>query len=352
MNTVVRFTAGILSALILVTCWVCWQTGIVHAAPWRPSPIPTPSGPHPVGRIDTRVDDGPVVSIWYPAAGGVPAPYIPASSLVAEWQVANASAAWLHTPQAAVAMAGAAAPANQDAALDGDRLPVVIMSPGLGTPRWILSGLAADLASRGRVVVVMDHVGESPAVDIPGQGVVLGTPPDATDPAYMRARLDARVADTRLVLDHLDTLPVVGGHVDLTRITMIGHSYGGYTAVAAMSSDPRITSAVVLDGSAGWIGTDGLEETGVDAPVLLVTYGELIHASWMRFGRNTPGDFRIATVRGGGHYTPTDLPSLAPPAVELCGTIPAGRGTDLSRRIVQDYLEGQPAGVWPEVAWR
>ncbi|WP_280319775.1 alpha/beta hydrolase family protein [Nocardia wallacei] len=346
-----RITAGTLSALILLTCWVCWQTGIVHAAPWRPSPIPEPSGPHPVGRSDTRIGDGPAVSIWYPSTGGVPASYIPASNLVAEWQVANASAAWLHTPQAAMAMVGAAAPASQDAPLDGDRLPVVIMSPGLGTPRWILSGLAADLASHGRVVVVMDHLGESPAVDT-ADGVVLGTPPNPDDPVYMRARLDARVADTRLVLDRLDALPVVGGHVDLTRVTMVGHSYGGYTAVAAMSSDPRITSAVVLDGSAGWIGTTGLEETGVDRPVLLVTYGELIHNSWLRFARNTPGPFTMASVRGGGHYTPTDLPSLAPPAVELCGTIPAGRGTDLSRRIVQDYLEGQPAGLWPEVAWR
>lgn len=353
MTRVMRATIALLAMLVFFALWLAWQADLVHAA----SPIASPTGAAAVGRTDTPVtNEGRelMVSAWYPAAEvRPPAPYIPVPSLLARSQVAVQSAQWLHTPSAAAAMATATAPAGLDAPLDTSvgALPVVVMSPGLGTPRWILSGLAADLASRGWVVVTVDHTGESPAVGLPDGRIVYGTPPDAEDPEYMGAELAVRVADVRLVLDRLGSLPIVGGHLDLERIAMVGHSYGGFTAAAVMAADPRVRAGVVLDGSAGWRGAAPIQ--GVARPLLMLANGDMIHASWLQLG----GPFQLATLRGGGHYTPTDLPSFTADAA-LCGTIPAGRGTDISRAVVAGFLDQHVRGLtaareaWPEVDWR
>ncbi|WP_280366131.1 alpha/beta hydrolase family protein [Nocardia wallacei] len=340
------------------------SAGACQPAARTGTPITAPVGPHLVGRTDIAVPAGPrtvMVSAWYPAAGGGRAAlYVPTSTTPAALHVATDGAMWMHAPAAAVAMATASAPATQDAPFaEGlDRLPVAVLSPGMGTPRWILSGAAADLASRGYIALVVDHTGESPAVELTDGTIVTGTPPRSDDPGYMRAALATRVDDVRLVLDHLGDLPLVGAHTDATRIVAVGHSYGGYTAVATMQADPRVRAGVVLDGSAGWPGTTGVENQGLDRPVLVLAFGSMVHASWIKFGHNTTGPFRLATTAGGGHYSPTDLCTFAPEAGELCGTLPARRATTITRELTATFLDqaltGQPdaLGEWPEVDWR
>lgn len=320
----------------------------------RTSPVAAPAGPHPVGRVDTELDDGSravMVSAWYPASQpGLPAPYVPSTGPLNQFRIAARGAEWLHTPAAALTIAAAQVPATENARLDGDHLPVVVMSPGMGTPRWILSGLAEDLASRGWVVVVMDHTGESPAIQFSDGRVVLGDAPAMTD-GYMRQRLSARVADAELILDRLAELPVVGPHLDLDRIAMAGHSYGGLTAVQTMASDPRVRAAVVLDGSAGW---DGVATApALDRPVLLLESGDMLHASWLQ----VHGQLDIASIRGAGHYTATDLPSFGCD-VQLCGTVPPDRAAAVSRGVVAAWLaqhvldSDTPEYTAPEVLWR
>jgi hypothetical protein len=46
------------------------------------------------------------------------------------------------------------------------RHPVLLYSPGTTDPRTLGTSLATDLASRGYVVVTMDHPGETTEVDI------------------------------------------------------------------------------------------------------------------------------------------------------------------------------------------
>ncbi|WP_424184783.1 hypothetical protein ACOBQX_23210 [Actinokineospora sp. G85] len=47
------------------------------------------------------------------------------------------------------------------------RRPLVLLSPGFGTPRQTLTGLAEDLASNGYVVAAVDHAYESLATRFP-----------------------------------------------------------------------------------------------------------------------------------------------------------------------------------------
>lgn len=320
-----------LAAVVVSLAGVVSVAGPAHA---QAPVIPAPSGPHPVGRIDTALVDRDrtlVLSVWYPAAVvGPAAPYIPGPRPVEAAQIAARSAEWLRVPASAGALLTAVAPGSLDVAPAAlGSLPTVIWSPGLGTPRWLASGLSADLASRGYVVVAVDHTGEGPATALPDGRLVLGTLP-TRDPGFMRATLDTRVADVRLVLDRLAVLPVVGDRIDLSRIAVAGHSYGGQTAVIVAATDPRVRTALVLDGSAGW--DDVAEVPRVDRPVLLLASGDMVHASW------TSIDATIGTVAGAGHYTATDLP-LFGCAPEYCGTIDPGRGTRITRAVVSAWLD-------------
>lgn len=340
--------------LMVLICAVSFA-GLVYAE------VPAPTGEHLVGRTDTTVAAGDrelPVSVWYPAAApAIPAHYVPASSRVAAAQLATAAALWLHEPAAAPAMLGGTVAAGQDAPVETEvgAMPVVVYSPGLGTPRWLASGLASDLASRGYIVIGVDHPGETPAVELHGK-VVVGAPPAYDDAEYMRRALDIRVADVRLVLDELAMLPVVGPHVDLDRIAVAGHSYGGLTAVATMRADHRVRAGVVLDGPAGWTGNTAVERDGVDRPVLMLGSGDMLHASWIRFASASRA-FTLGTIRGAGHYAATDLPALAPSSV-LCGTLAADRASAITRSVVGGFLDQRlrrasaPAPSWPELDWR
>ncbi|WP_051161453.1 alpha/beta hydrolase family protein [Nocardia brevicatena] len=318
------------------------------------TPIAVPNGPYPVGRTDTALTDSGrtiAVSVWYPAAtAGPPAPYIPEPRPIAAAQIAARTAQWVYTPTAAVAMLLARVPATDNAApADLGALPVVIWSPGLGTPRWLASGLAADIASRGYAVVTIDHTGEAPAVALPNGQLVLGDIP-TRNPGYLRSALTVRVADMRLVLDRLTTLPVIGDRVDTNRIAAAGHSYGGQTAVTAAAADPRIRTVLVLDGSAGWDGVADVPD--LEQPVLLLAAGDMLHASWLELHTAVAG-----TVAGAGHYSPTDLPAFGGGA-ELCGTIPAETGTAITRSVVAAWLDrtlrgaDRPLPEFPALHWR
>jgi predicted dienelactone hydrolase len=61
------------------------------------------------------------------------------------------------------------------------------------------------------------------------------------------------VVDVRFVLDSIQDLNVHsklwGGHIDMLKVGIVGHSMGGTTAALATKEDPRILAGVNLDGS-------------------------------------------------------------------------------------------------------
>ncbi|MEU4313739.1 alpha/beta hydrolase [Nocardia sp. NPDC024068] len=314
--------------------------------------LPAPTGQYAVGRTDTTVaapDREVPVSVWYPAAeAGRPASYIPASRVNAAG-IATRAAQWLYTPAAAGPMVTATVPATLDATPAAlPSLPVVVWSPGLGTPRWLASGLAGDLASRGYAVVALDHPGETPGAEASGR-VLRGEMP-SQDPAYLRTALAHRVEEVRLVLDGLGALPLVGDRLDTARVAVAGHSYGGQTAVSVAADDPRIRTAVVLDGSAGW--DDVAEVPPMPHPVLLLASGNMVHASWTGTGAV------IGTIAGAGHYTATDLPVFGG-SEELCGRVDAAHAATLTRSVVAAWLDRHLLGGYsampeddPLLRWR
>ncbi|TVT20678.1 Tat pathway signal protein, partial [Amycolatopsis rhizosphaerae] len=211
----------------------------------------------------------------------------------------------------------------------GRGLPVLIYSPGLGEPRTWGTTLVEDLASRGYVVVTVDHTYESPEVQFPDGSLATMAAPGDPD-SFLSKALSVRTDDTRFVLDQLALLdsgrspdvdglrlpPGLAGALDLSRVGMFGHSMGGTAAAVTMAAEPRITAGINFDGNLTHF--DGtpipVAENGLDRPFLLVGKDGKTDTGpgWTTFLSNTKGWARQLLLRGSQHASFTDAETLLP----------------------------------------
>ncbi|MER5932985.1 acetylhydrolase [Streptomyces sp. NPDC002054] len=183
------------------------------------------------------------------------------------------------------------------------RRPVLVYSPGGGDSRTLGTTLAEDLASHGRVVVLLDHPGDASQVELPTgmrTSVLIGPP----DPATFRTMVDTRIADLRLVLDRLADLPLAPV-MDPCRIGLYGHSAGGTAAVYAARRDRRVGAVANLEGYLDLYPTP----LGFDRPLLLLRTDGFegaarIESSWA----SLPG--RRVLLADANHWAFTDYGSL------------------------------------------
>jgi len=128
------------------------------------------------------------------------------------------------------------------AALHGVR-PLVVFSHHSDGNRRSTTFLATHLSSHGYVVAAMDH-SEVVAPELrrsDGES-------DEQREARVQGWIANRVPDIRFLVDHL--LAGAPGDLDATpdpsRIGIVGHSFGGWTALAAPAADRRLGSVVAL----------------------------------------------------------------------------------------------------------
>jgi dienelactone hydrolase len=133
--------------------------------------------------------------------------------------------------------------ALRDAAARPGTYPLIIFSHSSGAGRLSATFLCTHLSSHGYLVAALDH-SEVVAKELARKS-------DETD-EQKRARWDAlmasRVPDIRFLIDQL-----LGGGAwdseaepDSTRIGIVGHSLGGWTALAAIEAERRIRGVVAL----------------------------------------------------------------------------------------------------------
>lgn len=257
----------------------------------------------------------------------------------------------------------------RDAQMAPGRFPVVLYSPGAGDSRdWNVS-LVENLAAQGYVVVTVDHTGEAPATEFPDghvvgdQGVLAAwnqAYQTGTTPAFFTKLMDARLADTQLVLDRLPSLPDrLADGMDLNRIGMFGHSAGGFTAASAMYVDPRMKAGINLDGTMEYTAMpDGTNLSqvalhGLKQPFLLMgssgREASTIHGepSWAAFWQHQSGWKADVTLNESEHQSFTDAEALLPqlagevPAATLTydnGKVDAGRAVAADRALVDSFF--------------
>jgi len=221
--------------------------------------LPQPNGCHPIGTRTVVLKDRQrgrdlLVTMWYPAAEGTSAtaPYMDkktADALAAEWKLQPDFQRLVRTharPQVPIAEHGP--------------FPVVLLEHGSSVVPAIYTVLAEGLASSGFVVVATNHPPDS-LISVFPDGHELRFRPYWPVEADRRAQGVAMgkfadevlVADVRFVLDQLHEMNSQNhfwrGHLDLSRIGIVGHSMGGTTAALATQEEPRILAGVNLDGS-------------------------------------------------------------------------------------------------------
>ncbi|GHH70119.1 esterase [Streptomyces sulfonofaciens] len=348
--------------------------------------LPVPTGPYAVGTEALRLVDRSRPDPWrpgqpyrelmttvrYPALS--PAAH-PAAPQMLPGEAAGFAALnnLAGIPADKVDWAATRTHAHEGAPADTSRgpYPIVLYSPGVADPRALGTTLCDDLASRGYVVVSVDHTYDAGAVQFPGGRVEASVLPAELgkaggDPELIVALLEkvtsVRVADTRFVLDCLpDALPRGPRAVALPdRIGMFGQSAGGFTALQAMHDDPRILAGANFDGVLAYVQEDTdpgrlstVAAEGLDRPFLLIGKdGDDLgtEPSWEALWRNSSGWHRGLILRGAEHATYTDAETIVPQIAaqlglpdetvrENVGTIAPGRAITAGRTYLAAFFD-------------
>jgi predicted dienelactone hydrolase len=217
------------------------------------------------------------------------------------------------------------------AAVAEGRFPLVVLSHGTGSSPFLHRELAASLARGGFVVALLRHPGNHREDDaLAGTAQIL-----ADRPRQVSAVVDALLAD-----------PVLRGALT-GAVGVIGHSLGGYTALAVAGGRPTASGSETLDGQPAAVpvtpdervravvllapATPWFQEPGalddVRVPVLMLTGTADEHTDAWHSGLVVAGiaDVDARVVEGAGHFSflspfPPELtgppPSLDPPGFD------------------------------------
>ncbi|MFI1619066.1 alpha/beta hydrolase family protein [Streptomyces lydicus] len=322
--------------------------------------LPAPTGRHRVGTVDLHLRDSSrmdpwvpgqqrelMVSLWYPAThtSQYPAALLPNSQQVLPGGVTLPTTAG-HT----------GAPVARK---DG-KLPVLLYSPGGRGNRATGTALVQDLASRGYLVVTIDHTHDTGDVVFPGGRHEVSMLPPGTK---SRDLIDVRAADSHFVINQL--AEIARGHnpdvehkplphgltqaVSTKHIGMFGASLGGGSVAAAMHADSRIDAGVNLDGQL--FGRS--EHQRLDRPYMLFSsehHNRNTDPSWARLWENLHGERLDLKLRGSGHNSFVDNQVLFPQAPgafgitpevmqQALGTIDPNRSIEVQRTYVAAFFD-------------
>lgn len=229
-------------ALVALACTPAPEPLPFEPAGPNAAPDPSTFGPYPVGvRTVTLVDDtrtstdgGPrtlVTEIWYPAvetARGKPGTSYDIRELLTDEQREMLS----DMPEVLLETR-----AVRDAEPRRDRgaFPLVLFSHGHSGMRWQSTFYTVALASHGYVVIAPDHE----------DGTLSDTLRDKLDSVVVL--FDKRPADGTFLLDVFTDLPdedPLAEIIDVERIGVSGHSFGGFTSLRMAAMDERVKAIV------------------------------------------------------------------------------------------------------------
>jgi alpha-beta hydrolase superfamily lysophospholipase len=143
-----------------------------------------------------------------------------------------------------------------------DGFPVVLFSPGLGSVNFVSTFFALEFASRGFIMVGINHPGSSASTML-ANGMQIGL--ETIKKEVFLGNLDASYAflaktsakqstNISVVLDEVMTLNLASDsslyqRINPDKIFAIGHSIGGAASFIACGQDRRISKAINLDGA-------------------------------------------------------------------------------------------------------
>jgi hypothetical protein len=357
--------------------------------------LPTPTGHFAVGRTTyawinkAETDElapSPggkrevVVWIWYPAAAtsGAPVDYVPAL-----WRSALARYSGVLMTQFLtrdLSLVRTHSTSDPDVSPEQGSYPVVIMRAGGGALTTDFTTLAEDLASHGYIVMGFDAPYRTIVTVLP-DGRVVERPP-ANDPENLPGdqanRLINRLlpmwtTDTAFVVNQLEGLNAAPSgkfmsRLDMQRLGMFGHSFGGATALQFCHDDPRCKAGIDIDGAPyGSVVQDGLKQPFMfilsdHSREALDPASRQIHADFQSIYDRLPSGRVFITIRRANHFSFSDQMLLKSHAVIGLlrlfgfGGLDGRRGLAITADYVHTffdvYLKGAPAELLNKPAQR
>ncbi|MDR9854189.1 Platelet-activating factor acetylhydrolase plasma/intracellular isoform II [Paenibacillus sp. VCA1] len=254
---------------------------------------------------------------------------------------------------------------NAKAVREAAPYPLVILSHGMGTGMVLHASQAENLASHGYVVAAIDHTYSTLATVFPDGRVTDYRTVMDENHFWEQGRKIGKVwsGDVRFVLDKLAAVNSgagsagLEGMMDMKRIGIMGHSFGGATAFDASYTDDRIKAGIDMDGTVYEL--EGREAP--NKPFLFMRAGDYIkNMDILKNDKNIDKtslghlekEFSVSKkavehggnfveIDGAGHYNFTDLQLFSPllPWTGMTGALKGSRGAEIVDRYVLEFFD-------------
>jgi dienelactone hydrolase len=392
----IRHTKKILKGIglifLLSVVFIIAFVGYIISAHNQPLKLPPPTGSYKIGRIEydwidsSRIDPLSdkanekrelLIWVWYPVSESVQGsatPFLPSAWVkahnkdqgIGRFLENNFSLIQTHSLE------------NAPIAKTQSAYPVIIMQPGMGPVPTDYTVFAENLASHGYIVVGINQTYTSNLIVFPDDRIVLrsekGTIPDSADAAAADADAgrigmvwtdDAIFVMNKLQNINIDKSNFFYSKLDLARIGLFGHSFGGATATSVCKIDERFKAGADLDGTLFSYQANGT----LQIPFMFMaedTCGKNCDTMLQAYSASN-SDAYYLSIKGAKHFNFSDLPLRLLPPVRLLfnkagyiGSIHPERGLEITnaylvaffdrylKNIDADLLHG-PSPTYPEV---
>lgn len=295
-------------------------------------------------------DDHRIVPVraWYPARASAAdrAPYF-----LNELEEQLAAASFGLAPDG---LSSLEVPARVDAPLAdaGERFPVLIFSPGMGTPPEFYGYQLADLASRGYVIFALAHPYATGSVVFADGSVASDVAEDPDDDGARDRSVATWSEDQRFVLSRVQQLAEaesgdrMSGRLDVEHVGAFGHSRGAAAATESCLLDARFAACANLDGSVSSV----VLERAFSRPLLLMR-SEIVESTLDPFFAHVTGPAQRVFIHGAGHNDFSDLPIVVrdlaltvDPESLLLGSLAADRVFDITAAYLAAFFDAELRG--------
>lgn len=335
--------------------------------------IPTPSGDYQVGTKIFELNDTSrkelfsgkdetrkfMIQVWYPAD-------VKDSDEQAPWMenaeiFAPTIATYIKMPSYFLnhlALVHIPAYKNSALAQSDEKFPVILFSHGWNGFNAQNAGQALELASRGYVVIGVQHTYGAVVTVFPDGRIAPNNPSalpeNAEDPNYeekANVLVSQWAEDMAYVLDQLSASSEAGDFfnqkIDLDRIGVYGHSTGGGAAIQFCGIDSRCKAVLGMDPFMRPVASE-IIANGISQPAFFMfsqAWTDLTESKnnnlFNSFYPNVNQGLGVITIAGTKHYDFSDLPLLSPiaPQLGLKGPLNGKRVAEIVNVYLIDFFE-------------